>query len=129
MVDYARLAATAKRLIEANGRTVTLYRNGREVADASKPNRGPARTAATPLTPKAAFVPPRGTGFGFDLTLDPSLEESVDQVALIAADSVPGEDLETIDRLTDRLRPYQVVTVGRLQPGDRPVLFEIGVAS
>lgn len=46
MVDYNRARATAKRLIEQNGRDVQLYRITREPADSATPWRGPTSTDA-----------------------------------------------------------------------------------
>jgi hypothetical protein len=52
MADYVRLAATAKRLVESNGRPVSFVRLQDAPADPDKPWRG----AADPRTPPAATV-------------------------------------------------------------------------
>ena len=49
MVDFVSLAATAQRLIEENGRSVTLFRKDRTPANAAEPWRGPDLTAPDPV--------------------------------------------------------------------------------
>lgn len=136
MVDFASAAATAKRLIEANGRTVTLLKLNRTEADPTKPWRGPD-TDADPsaageggkLVVKAAFVPARGTGFGRDINASPNpLLSDVEQFALIAAASLPtGTDLEDFDLMRDRSKLWRIIFAGLLAPADTDVVWEVGV--
>ncbi len=57
MVDYVKLAATAKRLIEANGRSITFVRDSETPVDVNKPWLGPTG-ADTTLILFGVFVPP-----------------------------------------------------------------------
>ena len=138
MVDYERLAAVAKRLIETNGRDVTLYRNDRAPADAAKPWRGPDGTPTPPdglvIGPvKIAFVPASGSGFGralFDSS--PTLRKKIDQVGLLATDSITAltftaDDVERVDTLKDGSKLLKIVEIGHLKPGSRSLIYVLGL--
>lgn len=136
MPDYVRLAATAKRLIEANGRNVTLYKPNTTPANPSQPWRGPDTTSppdsgkgGDSLTVLACFVPARGTSFGADRTARPgSLLEDVEQYALIASTSMPdGTDLTQYDSIDDGSNIWQIVFSGELRPSTTSLIWEVGV--
>ena len=135
MPNYVKLAATAKRLIEAAGRTCTLRKSNLAVVDPGKPWRAPASPPTAPdggavITVKVAFVPPEGSGFGFERVVDGELADTYDQVGLVAADSLPaGTNLEVFSTVEDRGRAWRILRVGRLQPGDVPLVFMLGLAS
>ncbi len=138
MVDFTRSAKTAKRLIEKNGRLVTLYKKDRTPANAVQPWRG---SDATPTPPDGkvigpllmAFVPPTGGGFGkmlFDS--DETLLRKLDQIGLLATDSVTAlgltaDDVEKADTLKDGTKIWKIIQVGHLQPADTSVMFFIGL--
>lgn len=140
MVDFVKMAAVAKRLIEANGRDVTLYKRDRTPAVAGEPWRGPDSTPTPPdglvIGPvKMAFVPATGSGFGKLLfSGDETLMQKIDEVGLLAADSIEDlvppfadTDIEAIDTLKDGTRIYKVVEVGHLKPADKSLLFVLGL--
>ncbi len=141
MVDFVALAATAKTLVEANGRDVTLYKKDTTPLVAGEPWRGPDMTAPDPAAGigpvKVAFVPASGGGFGkllFDG--DDSLRVKIDQVGLLATDSVTAltpartaADVEAADTLVDGTRAYKIVSVGHLQPAETSMLFVLGLQS
>ncbi len=139
MVDFVNLAKTAKKLVEANGRSVTLYKRDRTPAVAADPWRGPDSVPTSPdglvIGPlKVAFVPATGSGFGkllFDA--DNTLRRKIDLVGLLATDSVvaldfTAADVEKADTLKDGTKIYKIVEVGHLQPGDTSLLFVLGLA-
>jgi hypothetical protein len=135
--DYAKLAATAKRLIEQNGRPVTLYKANREPADPAQPWRGvdlgSAPTGADGggriSNVKAAFVPVRGTSLGQDATEGPEgLQRDIEQSVLIAATSLPaGSDLSAYDTLLDGGRIWRIYSIGKLAPGTTTLIWDLGV--
>ena len=140
MPDFEKLAATAKRLVEASGRLVTLYRQDRTPAVAGKPWRGPDAVPTPPdglvLGPiRVAFVPASGSGFGkllFDS--EGTLAVKIDQVGLMATDSVVAlsateADVEKMDTLLDGTHVLKIVTVGHLKPADTSLLFLLGLKS
>ena len=146
MVNVAKLAATAKRLIEKPGhsRTVTLYKPNTEPANALQPWRGPAAAeepssakGGSKLVCKACFVPVRGTGFGIDAQFRGGDNEGaqgevrdVREVALIAAKSLPtGTDLRGYTKLNDGTRMRSIYFAGLLSPGDTQVIWELALSA
>lgn len=135
MVDYARLAATAKRLIEANGRSITLLRANSTPTDASKPWRGAAASAATALggasiTAIGVFVSPSGSQLGRTRREDGTLSVVFEQVCLVAAASLPaGTDLEEFTRVTDGGRVWRIEVVEPLNPGSTALVYSLGLVS
>ncbi len=135
MVDYVRLAATAQRLVEANGRSVTAYKTNRTPDNPAEPWRGTSSTPSTgaggdsaPLI--IAFVPPRGTGLGKLLErADGTLLDTIEQVGLLAADTVPaGDDIESFDQVLDGSTLYKIEQRETLKPGDTAVLHVLGLS-
>jgi hypothetical protein len=128
---YDRAVATAKRLVEKYGATVTLTKPSATVEDANKPWRGPASGAAeTTETPK-------GVGLDYD---DREVGEmftdvggSTDQVKrgdvklLVAADSLSSQELDLKGYTTATVggRTYSVRAAKRLRPGDVTILWEL----
>jgi hypothetical protein len=124
MVNYVRSAATAKRLIEENGRTVTLYRKVRTPLDVNKPWRGPSTAAATPDPNVVGQV---------KAVIYPVKEEDVDdglvrlgmQTAMVAHDSLQSpEDLSDIDAIKDGSYTYKVVKAVVIGPGDTKIVYQ-----
>lgn len=119
-MNYIRSAATAKRLIEANGRSVTLIRKSRTVADATKPWRGPANATDASIGPLKAVIYPnemkdeRG-----------GIVRLAGLKALIAHDSLdPASNLEDIDFLVDGAKRLKVTSAAIIGPGDTRIVYE-----
>lgn len=137
MTDFVKAAATAKRLVEANGRAVTLFLSNRTPDDPSKPWRGsssqphPSKDGAQiPVT--MAFVPASGSGFGKMIQdTGGSLVVAFDQVGLLASDSIPArfapKDVEECDRVRDGDDIWKVITRGHLRPATKSLLFVLGL--
>ncbi len=137
MVNFVKAAATAKRLVEANGRSVTLFRSNRTPANASQPWRG---VSGSPTAPEGgisadvtmAFVPATGGGFGKMIKdLGGQISVAFDQVGLLATDSLPtgvsASDVEGMDSIRDGSGIWKIVTRGHLRPADRSLLFVLGL--
>lgn len=120
MVNYVKAAATAKRLIEANGRTVVLYRKNTTPADTNKPWRQPASTINEVVaSPKGIFYPIE------DKDEKDGLVRRSEQRLMIAHDSLsPPEVLDDIDHVSDNGYIYKVVSAIPLQPGDVRIAYE-----
>lgn len=115
MPNYAKLAATAKRLVDGAGRTVTLIALDYDVDDPTKPWLGPVDPRATPaktLQVKAAFVS-LGAGLGFS-------KQAIDLSKKATASCLVGstEDLSIYQELLDGQDRYKITYVEALQPGD-----------
>ena len=138
MVDFVRLAATAQRLIEANGRLVTLYKQDRTPTNPAQPWRG---SGSTPTPPDGAvigpvlvaFVPASGSGFGKTLfDADKSLMRKIEQVGFLATKSVTDlsfttEDVERCDSVADGTKALKIVMISHLQPADTSLIFVLGL--
>jgi hypothetical protein len=120
MANYVKLAATAKRLIELNGRTVTLVRKTRAPADAAKPWRGPSGTGNTVVaSPKAVIYP------ATEKNEDGTLVSRGFEKAMVAHDSIsPAQDLSDIDSIIDGSVTYKVIKAYRIGPGDVVIHYE-----
>jgi hypothetical protein len=121
MVNYVRAAATAKRLIEENGRTVVLYRKVRTPLDNSKPWRGPNPSADSAIvgTVKAIFYPIE------EEDEKGGILRRGEEKMMIAHDSLAvPEDLEDIDHITDNGKLYKVVKACPIGPGDVRIAYE-----
>jgi len=120
MANYVKLAATAKRLIELNGRTVTLVRKVRTPADSAKPWRGPSGTGNTTVaSPKAVVYP------AVEKNEDGQLVSRGFEKALIAHDSLSSpQDLTDIDSIVDGGVTYKVIKAHRVGPGDVTIHYE-----
>jgi hypothetical protein len=137
MVDFDKLAETAQRLVEANGRDVVLFRKDRAPANAAQPWRGPDMAAPDPaggIGPvKIAFVPASGSGFGKVLEdQDPTIRIKIDEVGLLASNSfedlgITFEQVEECDTLRDGSHVYKIVSRGHLRPATKSMLFVLGL--
>lgn len=133
MADFVRLAVTAKRLIEKNGRTLLFYKRERTAANPAQPWRG--ATAATPdgsgVSILGCVVPASGSGFGRQRSVDGTSADTFEQVALIAANSVPaGADLESFSSVVDTdSRAWKIDGVEKMQPADVPLVFVVRLST
>lgn len=131
MADFAELAAVAKRLIDENGRTVSIIKLDKTAADPNKPWRGPVDPRATPIftvTGKAVFVPLGGSDLGIEWPQDNNLKRG-DQVCLFAADNDTGQELEKADEIEDGAGRWAIINTQLLQPADQRLLYFFEVAA
>lgn len=133
MVNFTNAAATAKRLVEANGRSVSLVKHNRTPDSSSAPWRGSATTPASgtggdPGTSVlACFVSDAG-GLGREVRdLDGQLVTEFDQTCLVAATSAPGIDLEAYDRVLDGGVSWKIVGRAQLKPASTSVLWVLAL--
>ena len=126
MVDFVRLAATAERLINANGRTISVIKLEKTAADPAKPWRGPADSrdpAQTTVTGRGSFVPiASAASLGIDVAQVDNLKEEA-QVCLFPANSDGGNSLERFDEILDRGARWQIVLTSVLQPADTRLMY------
>lgn len=128
MVNFAKAAALAKRLIEANGRNVTVVKMSQTAANSAQPWRASEATPEASYGVIAAIVPATGSGLGRQRVVDGTLEDSYDQVALVAASSLPaGVSLEGFTFLDDGSTRWKIGTVETLNPAATTVLYSIGL--
>lgn len=130
MVDYVKLAATATRLIRANGTTVTLNALSTAAADPTKPWRGPVDQRA----PFAGSVQLKAVRMGTSKTQLGSLG------TLIKKDDIPDSvtELWLVEPGTVDLSDYDELVVGgvteqlqlavKVKPADVVLLWVLGTS-
>lgn len=128
MVDMAAAATTAQRLVEANGRTVTIQQRSTTPADANKPWRGPAAAQGATLSAILCFVPLAGGGLGQLFEDVPrELIRSATGGALVASLSVPGADLAAYDTVLDGAQAWKILFAQELRPSSTSILWALGL--
>lgn len=117
-IDYAALAAKAKALVEANGRSVTLRKRSRTPADGAKPWRGTSTQTDTSVV-TAVVVPFEASD------VDGEIIRREDMMAIIAATSnnVDGEEIEDYDSLLDGSTLYKIVNAKLYEPGSQRLAY------
>lgn len=122
MVNYTSLAATAKRLIESNGRDVTLVRLSETPVIPSQPWRG-TTTASTTVTAKAVIV-----AF-LEEEVDGELIRRGDLRAVIAENSiVPSQPIEDFTLLRDdENQEWKILDVQKVRPGPVTIVYKLQI--
>lgn len=126
MVDYARMQATATRLIRANGRKMTLVKFDRTNADNAKPWDGPtdARngTNATRVTATVVDAPILELrrlgliGIAEDLIMRSDSQVIIDGQAT-------DEDLRNFNEVVDGTETLKISAIERLKPGPLTMMY------
>lgn len=128
MVDYAKLAKTAKRLITANGRSIDFIRKNQTPTDPNKPWKGDT-LGETSVTLQGVFVPPSALR---QLTL-PSLGEGTqfkdlvafsEQIIIVFPEDQELKDFEAVSE--DGVR-WGITAVQTLKPARIALLGFVGV--
>lgn len=124
-MDFARAAALAQRLIEANGRDTVFDKLSATAVDADKPWKGPGSpTVADTVTQKAVFVPHAGNEDLGRYFVDVELMKRCDQLLMTF---VGTKDLTTFHRVTDSGTQWRIEWIRELKPGPTSVLIVMGV--
>jgi hypothetical protein len=119
MVDYAALAATAKRLIDENGRDVTLTRKDRTPVDPAKPWRAGGTTDTTIGPFRAVVVPYTEEEMGGTLI------KRGDRQALVSGLDGSTNLVEQYNTLTDGSDIWKIEAVDIINPGDTRVVYTL----
>lgn len=122
-MNYQKLAGTAKRLIAATGRPITLVKLSSTPSNQDRPWNGPENpTVEDELETIATFVP-AGSGLGKQL-VDEELLKRVEQVALIAPEN---SILESYNLIEDDSKDWKIEWMQVLKPANQVLLHIIGV--
>jgi hypothetical protein len=125
VADFEALAATAKRLVDANGRQVTLIKHGKNPQSGDQPWRGEATYPEAQVSGIAAFVTST-----LLLTWKIRTESNVKSgasYALFPAVDDEGHQLEYFDELRDGSTVWRIASVEVLGPADTRLLYLIEV--
>mgnify|MGYP000258909096 CR=1 FL=1 len=129
MVNYASLKSLAERLIEANGRDLTLVRRDQgNPADVAQPWRASTEAAEISFVVKGVF-----TEFekeDFDGTLVRRGDKRVlisDQSVLDESSGVSNLDIEDYDHILDAGVRWKIINVENIQPGSTKIFYDLHV--
>lgn len=127
MVDYVRLAATATRLVAANGRALSFVRLEETPTDTAKPWRGAdtprAQADSVVLGSGVAVQPSSLSTLGIHVT-DEHFLKRADQVLIAVAD----DEIENYDEVIDEnSEVWKITGVEKLRPATTTILYYVGV--
>ena len=129
MVDYARFRSLAERLIEENGRTLSLVRRDQgNPTDPAKPWRGSTEAATITVAVLGVVIDFEKEDF------DGSLVRRGDKRILISDQSVIDEgggaanlQIEDYDHILDGTTRWKILDVNLIEPGDTRIMYDIQV--
>lgn len=126
-LDYIKFRELAERLIEANGRDLSLVRRDQaNPVDSTKPWRKSTEAATITFTVKGVFIEFEKEDF------DGSLIRRGDKRVLIADKSVTDEGvpasnlkIEDYDHILDGTVRWKIITANLIEPGNLRIMFDI----
>ena len=120
MVDFAKSAKTAKRIIDKNGRSVEFIKNSSTPVDSDKPW-GETDENRVSFTTKAAFI-------DYDVyEVDGDRIRHGDKKMLVNAIDNGTNDVVNFDVVLDGIYEWRIKNVNAVQPGDIVVMYEVQV--
>ena len=127
-MNYDAIAQLATRLIDANGRAITVIRFDQTAGDEDKPWKGPTDPREEPDAESevyGVFVPPGGVSdLGLE-TVDQDLLKRTYEIAIVR----PGTfDFSTANEILDNGVYKKVSFVKELRPGTVSLLYCIGIS-
>lgn len=120
MVDFVKARATAKRLIDKNGRLVTFSKETRTASDASKPWKKTTGTAAS-FTMICSFINYESR------EIDGDKIKVGDQKMLANAIDNGDNNIVDFNTVTDGDETWRIKKVDSIRPGDIVVMYEVQV--
>ena len=131
-MDYEKMAATTKRLIDKNGRLVTMFKLSAAIANPTKPWRGAAEQILTnEIATMAVFaigntaIPTESRGLAFDW-VDKDLLRMTRHVCMTSAIGLPP--LEDYKIMRDgAAKNWNIIWGQCLQPGSTRMLYVFGL--
>ena len=129
MVDYAKFRSLAERLIEENGRVLSLVRRDQgNPTDPAKPWRGSTEAATITVAVLGVVIDFEKEDF------DGSLVRRGDKRILISDKSVIDEggsaanlQIEDYDHILDGTTRWKILGVSLIEPGDTRIMYDIQV--
>jgi len=122
MVDYVRLQSVAQKLINENGRSMTLNRLSITSADVNKPWRGTDNILEDTVDLIGVFVETKTS------IIDGTLLKEDEKSVLANAIDSQGKDLTLFNRLIDGSDESTITKVNPLRPGDLVMMYEIVIS-
>lgn len=130
MVDFVRLANTAKRLIDANGRTITVNQKQTTSADTDKPWREATGGNANTFTVIGVEASSRSTNTAAKRTsfIEGAILREEQSAFIVNALDAGDRDLSVYDELVDGNDVYSIDAIDSLKPGPIVVIYEFIVS-
>jgi hypothetical protein len=122
VANFPAAAALAKRLIDANGRVISLVRLSQVAANPAQPWRGPSAprgATATTVTGRGCFVVLGGSELGIKF----SAIEPDSQVCMFPASDDGGYDLTEFDEIVDGSTRWRIIEAQVLRPADLKLMY------
>lgn len=126
MPNWNAIAAAAKKLIDKNGRTVIVRKQGSNPQDSEKPWRSKTEYPESSVTGSGVFVPP-GKGLGRSSSNEENIKRAEQSVYFAAADDT-GLNLIDYDIIIDNDVEWKIVSAELLSPAGTRLLYQFGVA-
>ena len=121
--DYAKLHASAVKLIVKFGRDVTFIAPDPDTATAKPWRPDTATSTDVTFAAKATFIPPsQGVALGMNIEIE-DLVKRVSEVLVVATQ----EDLTKYTYVQDGTRKLKIEGLQQIKPGDSTVLWMVGV--
>lgn len=131
MVDYAKLSATAERLIKKNGRQLTFVQHDKTPSNPSKPWLGAAdpKGSGTTLDLDGVFVPPNTVReFGITaLGRGTEIEDLLARSQQIVITATKNNDLRQFRQVFDDGVYWKILATQELKPGATSLIAFVGV--
>jgi len=133
VANYAKLQKTAQRLIDKNGRSITLVRQDRTNDNASRPwknNADPSGAGAQKEIVKGVFVPPNTvrqfglTALGQGAEIEDLIANSENVIIISPGDAY---DVREFQEVIDGTETWGIVGTQILRPADLVLLGFLGV--
>jgi hypothetical protein len=121
-MDYVKMAALAKKLIEKNGRTAT-FRNLAPSSDPTKPWRSSSPAVLSSVTQKAAFVSLSSRHLGIELTQE-QLNSRANELVMAGISTL---DLSTVNQIVDGTATFNIEWMQMVKPGDQVLFYAFGI--
>lgn len=128
MADYARFVALAQRLIEANGREITVQKLDATPEEEAKPWNGPGEPTVDEDEEVETYAVNLSHASTVDLGalgIDEDLLKRVERVLLVAANGT--DELDTFQQILDGEETWGIDWVRTLKPGPTTILYVFGV--
>lgn len=129
-MDYAKLSAKAKVLIEKNGFGMTFTREARTPADSDKPWNGPS-TDPMAASPVVTYAGVKAVRDEIEYGDTPQIGQRVPlkTTLYVAEASFPSGhiDLKTLDRVNDGTINWKICYAVPISPGDTEIIYMMGL--
>ncbi len=124
-LNYTRLADTAERLIEENGRTLTVLKGGEVVANPCKPYGPDATTGDLSYDLIGVIINFENEAFDGTLIMRGDMRCLLAHNSVVAVAGSGSVEIERFDRLLDGTEDWKIENVIKWEPGDTRIFYDL----